>query len=98
MVDLIVHHPSDSELVGDPPVKLDRTWTKSLAPGHNFVWFNQFRRTFYSIVLHAPAEPPLLGYHFTKTFNATSPEGFNCHVRDDLPAVLLSEEQMKLAK
>jgi hypothetical protein len=84
----------------------DRGWTKNITPGHCFVWFNSERRTLYSMVVEQPPEetsPPdektdPQGYVFTKTFNQAFPDGFHCYVRRDLPALLLSEEQMALAR
>jgi hypothetical protein len=89
--------PQSTEGV-DPPNE-QPSWTKAIEPGHCFVWFNAERVTLYSTVLPRPsesAEPA--NYYFTKTFTISAPTGFHCYVRDDLPAKLLSEEQMNVAK
>ncbi len=90
--------PTRSEGVRDPPNDPEKPWTKSIEPGHCFVWFNTEKVTLYSTVLPPDGHGPQPGYYRTKTFCHTSPEGFVAYVRDDLPAKLLSEEQMTLAR
>lgn len=74
----------------------DRSWTKEIKPGHCFVWFSTSRLTHYSTVLPPPENKP--GYLFTRTFTIEKPDGFDAFVRDDLPAKLLSSEQMRVAR
>ncbi len=76
----------------------EKPWAKSIETGHCFVWFDRDRTTLYSTVLSPEVGKEQPGYYWTKTFCQSSPTGFVTYVRDDLPAKLLSEEQMNVAK
>jgi hypothetical protein len=79
-----------------PHITIDRSWTKALEPGQNFIWFDKNKLTFYSTILQT--EEPKEGYYWTRSFNYLHPDGFDGFVRNDLPAQPLTQEQLRLAR
>ena len=92
----MVHPPSGSSLVVKDTTFT--TWPKEMCPGHCFVWYagkvSEPPLICYSIVLATDAESREKGLRRTFTF----PKGQEVLVDEAVAVILLSEEQMTLAR
>jgi hypothetical protein len=75
------------------------SWPKHMHPGHCFMWSQPIENTrFYSIVLQTKPEQRKVGFRLTRTFGPPHPYGLITHVPEDVAIILLSTEQMELAR
>jgi hypothetical protein len=75
------------------------SWPKHMAPGHCFVWYKPPENlTFYSMVRATPTPLLKAGFRRTRTFGPPYPTGEEAYVPQDVAVLLLSAEQMELAR
>ena len=88
-------HPNPTKLVTDTTFTL---WPKHMHPGHCFLWQMEGGPVFYSRVLKTPEPILAKGFRKTKTFGAPFPSGQEAYIPQDVATMLLSQEQMDLAR
>jgi hypothetical protein len=74
------------------------SWPQHMHPGHCFVWFSRENLALYSVVVETAPLFLGAGYRLTRTFGGPFPGGRKTYVRQSVAALLLSEEQMVLAR
>ncbi len=73
-------------------------WPKYMHPGHCFLWQMRGGAFFYSIVLDTPDPLVEVGYRRTRTYGLPFPIGREAYVPQNVAHILLSREQMDLAR
>jgi hypothetical protein len=73
-------------------------WPQEMLPGHAFAWtMPGDGSVFYSIVLDTDPEVVRMGYRLTRTYGGPM-NGQKAFVLQDLATLLLSQEQLNLAR